>query len=205
MKYLNKFGTHSGYTEDKVSLERPSVNYCVDANHVHYDNIPTIITVNLNIPSATTDYFIYKFTDLEECESIRYDGKTLDLSISSEPMIDFTAGEHVIEYVFPHTVVCPSIGYDIYPFNMYIESVIIPKGIRRIESYPCQYSNDLCPSIGQMGAATLSIPSTLEYVGVKAICSDVGIPQEDMARVDSCCPVAPTEEKPHPWRTPCGK
>jgi hypothetical protein len=190
---------------DNNEVPTPNVSYCIEEDEVHYDGGDTIITVNLNIPSATTSDFIYKFTDVEECKSIRYDGETLELSISSEPMTSFTAGEHVIEYVFPRTVICPSIGWsNPYPFRTYIESVVIPEGIRRIESYPCQDKDGLCPSIGEM-SYPLSIPTTLEYVGVSAICSGAGISQEDMARLDSLCPVAPTEYEPHPWKTACGK
>lgn len=202
MKYLNKFDTHSGYTEAKSSLEKPSVNYCVDVNHVHYDNIPTIITVNLNVISSTANDFIYQFTGVEECESIRYDGETLDISEIESTL--FTAGEHVIEYVFPHTVVCPSIYGGNY-MSMDIESVIIPEGIRRIESRPCEGDDGLCPSIGQLGGGTLSIPTTLEYVGVDAICDGVSISQDDMARLDSCCPLPPIAEGHHPWKVSCGK
>lgn len=206
MGRLKLFNNHLEYKEymDNNEVPTPNVSYCDEENEVHYAGKDVIVTVNLNIPSATTSYFIYKFADLEECKSIRYDGKTLELP-TSEPMIDFTAGEHVIEYVFPHTVVCPSIGWsNHYPFRNYVVSVIIPEGIRRIESYPCQGYDDLCPSIGEI-SYPLSIPSTLEYVGVKAICSGGGMSQEDMARLDSLCPVAPTEDKPHPWRVLCGK
>lgn len=210
MRRLKLFNNHLEYTEymENNEVPTPNVSYCNEEDEVHYCGKDTIITVNLNVTSATTSNFIYAFIDLEECKSIRYDGETLELSISAEPMRSFTAGEHVVEYVFPHTVVCPSIGwatdYSIFQFFQYVESVIIPEGIRRIESYPCSDIDEPCPSIHAMYGTPLSIPTTLEYVGVKAICDDVDISQEDMARLDSCCPVAP-EEGWHSWKAACSK
>ena len=207
MRRLKAFNNHLYYTEymDNNEVPTPNVSYCIEEDEVHYDGGDTIITVNLNIPSATTSNFIYEFTDVEECKSIRYDGETLELSISSEPMTSFTAGEHVIEYVFPHTVVCPSIGWsNPYPFRTYIESVVIPEGIRRIESHPCNGVDGLCPSIGEM-SYPLSIPTTLEYVGVDAICYGANISEDDMALLDSCCPLPPIAEGHHPWSAFCGK
>ena len=202
MKYINKFDTHSGYTEDKKSLEKPSVNYCVDANHVHYDNTPTIITVNLNITAETQSDFIARFTDLRTCDSVLLDGEPVVFDGSSN-VITFTIGEHVVEYVFPHTTVCPGMGYSGL-FSQYMDSVVIPEGIKRIESYPCQDGSGLCPSINEMGGI-LSIPNTLEYIGVNAICDGVVISQEDKARLDSLCPMPPIEEGHHPWEAACGK
>lgn len=202
MKYINKFDAHSGYTEDKSSLKRPSVNYCVDVNHVHYDNTPTIITVNLNVTAETQSDFIAAFTDWRTCDSILLDGEPVDFSGGN--VITFTVGEHVVEYVFPHTVVCPRFGYSDYPFRTNMVSVIIPEGIKRIENHPCQGSSDLCPSIYKM-SGTLSIPNTLEYIGVNAICDGVSISQEDVARLDSLCPMPPIAEGHHPWRAACGK
>lgn len=201
MKYINKFDTHSGYTEDKSSLKKPSVNYCVDVNHVHYDNIPTIITVNLNVTAETQSDFIASFTNWRACDSVLLDGEPVVFGGSSN-VITFTVGEHVVEYVFPHTTVCPAMGYSQWPFRTNMVSVIIPEGIKRIENYPCE--GGLCPSIHEM-TGTLSIPSTLEYVGVNAICDGVSISQEDVARLDSLCPVPPMEEGDHPWRVSCGK
>ena len=200
MKYINKFDTHSGYTEDKTSLERPSVSYCVDANHVHYDNTSTIITVNLNVTAETQSDFITSFTNWRACDSVLLDGEPVDFSGGN--VITFTVGEHVVEYLFPHTTVCPSMGYGEL-FRRYMVSVIIPEGIKRIERW-CQDDDVLCPSIGEMGGI-LSIPSTLEYVGVDAICYGASISQEDTARLDSLCPVPPMEEGDHPWRVSCGK
>lgn len=202
MKYINKFDAHSGYTEDKMSLERPSVNYCVDENHVHYDGNQTVITVNLNVTAETQSDFIATFTDCSACDSVLLDGEPVEFGGGN--VITFTVGEHVVEYMFPHTVVCPSFGYSSYPFGNNMVSVIIPEGIKRIESYPCQGSDDLCPSIGEIYYdATLSIPSTLEYVGVNAICAGAYISQEDVARLDSLCP--PIDEGFHAWRVSCGK
>ena len=202
MKYINKFDTHSGYTEDKSSLGRPSVNYCVDENHVHYDNTLTIITVNLNVTAETRSDFVASFTDWRACDSVLLDGEPVDFSGPSN-VITFTVGEHVVEYMFPHTTVCPDMSYSIGVFRRYMVSVIIPEGIKRIESYPCDdYVGCLSPSIGDMGGI-LSIPSTLEYVGVDAICDTITISQEDRARLDSCCPEQ--EQGGHPWRAFCGK
>jgi hypothetical protein len=186
---------------DNNEVPTPNVSYCIEENEVHYDGGDTIITVNLNVISNTTNDFIYQFIDIENCESIRYDGETLDIS---QATTNFTAGEHVIEYVFPHTVVCPSIYGGSY-MSMDIKSVIIPEGIRRIERRPCESDDGLCPSIGEIYGGTLSIPTTLEYVGVDAICDDVSISQDDMARLDSCCPLPPIAEGHHPWRASCGK
>lgn len=203
MKYINKFDTHSGYTEDKSSLKRPSVNYCVDANHVHYDDTPTIITVNLNVTAETQSDFIAAFTDLSACDSVLLDGEPVEFNRYSN-VITFTVGEHVVEYVFPHTTVCPGMGYSQWPFRNNMVSVIIPEGIKRIERIPCTGLDTGCPSIGGMGGI-LSIPSTLEYVGVHVICYGASISQEDTARLDSLCPVPPMEEGDHPWRVSCGK
>lgn len=198
MKYINKFDTHSDYTEDKSSLKRPSVNYCVDEKHVHYDNTQTVITVNLNVTAETQSDFITAFTDCSACDSVLLDGEPVVFDGSSN-VITFTIGEHVVEYVFPHTTVCPGMGYSGL-FSQYMDSVVIPEGIKRIESCPCQGDDGLCPSIGDMGG-TLSIPNTLEYVDVGAICDTITISQEDRARLDSCCP----EQGGHPWRASCGK
>ena len=201
MRYINKFDTHSGYTEDKTSLERPSVSYCVDANHVHYDNTSTIITVNLNVTAETQSNFITSFTNWRACDSVLLDGEPVEFNGYSD-VITFTVGEHVVEYLFPHTTVCPSMEYNDWSFRRYMVSVIIPEGIKRIENYPCEGGS--CPSIGEI-TGTLSIPSTLEYVGVDAICYGASISQEDTARLDSLCPVPPMEEGDHPWRVSCGK
>ena len=200
MKYINKFDTHSGYTEDKSSLGRPSVNYCVDENHVHYDDIPTIITVNLNVTAETQSNFISIFTDCNACDSVLLDGEPVVFGGSGN--VTFTVGEHVVEYVFPRMTVCPGMGYS-GTFRNNMVSVIIPEGIKRIESYPCQdYDGCLAPSIHEMpSSCALSIPSTLEYVGVSAICDTITISQEDAARLDSCCP----GQGYRPWRAPCGK
>lgn len=203
MRRLKAFDNHLDYEDymDSHEVPAPNVSYCDEEKHVHYDGGDTIITVNLNVISNTTNDFINRFINVEECKSVRYDGETLDMS---QTTTNFTAGEHVIEYVFPHTVVCPSIYGGNY-MSMDIESVIIPEGIRRIESRPCEGDDGLCPSIGQLGGGTLSIPTTLEYVGVDAICDGVGISQDDMARLDSCCPLPPIGEGHHPWRAACGK
>lgn len=200
MKYINKFDTHSEYTEDKSSLGRPSVNYCVDENHVHYDNTPTIITVNLNVTAETQSDFVAAFTDWRACDSVLLDGEPVDFGGPGN-VITFTVGEHVVEYMFPHTTVCPGMGYS-GSFSQYMDSVIIPEGIKRIERIPCTGSDTGCPSIRDMGG-TLSIPSTLEYVDVGAICDTITISQEDRARLDSCCPEQ--EQGGHPWRAFCGK
>lgn len=202
MRYINKFDAHSGYTEDKSSLKRPSVNYCVDENHVHYDDTPTIITVNLNVTAETQSDFITSFTDCSACDSVLLDGEPVEFS-GPNNVITFTVGEHVVEYMFPHTTVCPVMGYSGWSFRNNMVSVIIPEGIKRIERW-CQDDDSLCPSINEMGGM-LSIPSTLEYVGADAICYGASISQEDTARLDSLCPVPPMEEGDHPWRVSCGK
>lgn len=207
MKYLNAFENHSEYTGGKTGLPRPSVSYCDEEKHVHYKGKEMVFTVYLNkTVDAESGLFqlIFNFMDLTQCEGIRLDGEYLDTDAETPPTV--TAGEHVVEYVFPKMKVCPGMGYHGFLANIDMESVVIPEGIKRIESYPCQDSSDLCPSIGEMGGATLSIPSTLEYVGARAICDDgVVISQEDKARLDSLCPVQPEEDEDHAWETNCSK
>lgn len=208
MKYLNAFGNHSVYTGEKTGLPRPSVSYCAEEKHVHYNGKEMVFTVNLNTDEDAESelfQFIFHFMDLERCEEIRLDGEHLDTDADTPPTV--TAGEHVVEFAFPRMTVCPGMGCGVYATNMSIESIIIPEGIKRIESYPCQDEDDCFdPSIGQMCGATLSIPSTLEYVGVRAICDEgVVISEEDMARLDSLCPVQPEQEGDHPWMAPCSK
>lgn len=195
---LKLFDNHLDYEDymDNNEVPTPNVSYCDEEKHVHYDGGDTIITVNLNVTVETQSDFISRFTNYSVCKSVLLDGEPVDFSGPS--VITFTVGEHVVEYVFPHTVVCPSFGYSDYPFRTNMVSVIIPEGIKRIESYPCSGNDDPCPSIGDM-VGTLSIPSTLEYVGVSAICDTVSISQEDKARLDSCC------LEGRAWRASCGK
>ena len=204
MRRLKLFGNHLDYEDymDSHEVPAPNVSYCDEEKHVHYDGGDTIITVNLNVTAETQSDFITSFTNWRACDSVLLDGEPVDFSGGN--VITFTVGEHVVEYMFPHTTVCPSMGYG-ESFRRYMVSVIIPEGIKRIESRPCEGDDALCPSIGEMGGAMLSIPSTLEYVGVDAICDGVGISQDDMARLDSCCPAQPEYEWGHAWRAACGK
>lgn len=184
-------------------MVRPNVSYCVEQNELHYNDKPMVLTAMVNI-SDSGDYNVGLGGDWYF--DLKVDGVSAEKATVGWHPLNLSAGEHTVEYYFEKTNVCPQIyGVSNNPFYINITDIIIPEGIERIESvYNAQYDGYF-PTITLGEAYQLHIPNTLNYIGVDAICDDVGISQDDMARLDSCCPLPPIGEGHHPWRAACGK
>lgn len=204
---LALFNNHSGYTEfcESGEMIRPNVSYCVEQNELHYNEEEMVFTLNLNQTSGSSLRLniylgpsgIQNLSDWSGCKEIRYDGVPIDGA-----SVQVTAGEHVVEYVFPNITTCPIFYGQSQTLGNLTTSFIIPEGITRIEG------DRVIIYIGGIGLnnGLISIPNTLQYVGVGTICNGTGsFTAEDVALLDSCCPIAPSQAKPHPWKGDCGK
>lgn len=193
MDYLRKYNDHSDYQSDN-NKPTPNVSYCVTQDEVHYNDIETVITVSLSLDSPSS--FYPTFLGGDTYNSVRVDGEGFDLSGSS---VELSAGEHTLEYFYNRSTRCPIL---IARNNAFVTGLTIPEGITTIQGEYNEDSGeyDTCIAVGYLWR--LTIPSTLEYVEVNAICDDSGqnLSQEDVALLNSCCPGEDYE-----WRASCGK
>ena len=195
MDYLRKYNDHSDYQADG-NKPTPNVSYCVTQDEVHFNGPQMVITLNVTNTGSTDQNVWISFLLSTD---VKVDGVSVD---REENLVAFTPGDHVIEYFFEKSTVCPYFVFsDGYLYGM-IDTVIFPEGITSIETVTRDESE--LPSISIGGQWHL--PSTLQSISAGATCYGIyNVTQEDVAFLDSICTMAPTQDDPHPWSVTCGK
>ncbi len=194
MDYLRKYNDHSDYQADS-NKPIPNVSYCVTQDEVHFNGNPMVITVSLYLDDPSS--FFPTFLGGDAYNSVMVDGEEFDLSGSSS--VELSAGEHVLKYFYDRSTRCPRLFAN---NNIYVTGLTIPEGITTIQGLYNEDREEYNPCIAVGNLDRLTIPSTLIYVEVNAICDDSGhnLSQEDIALLDSCCPGGTRA-----WRAFCGK